>query len=112
VTSPAHGTLSGTAPNVTYTPAANYNGSDSFTFKVNDGALDSTPATDHRGQGNRVRVSIKEMKEMKETGKQRQGNSARETASGCSGVSASDKWFNSRQAMRRVGGPFVNERSG
>ena len=26
-------------------PSANYNGSDSFTFKVNDGTLDSAPAT-------------------------------------------------------------------
>lgn len=45
LTSPAHGTLSGTAPNLTYTPAANYAGSDSFTFKVNDGSLDSPAAT-------------------------------------------------------------------
>ena len=46
VTAPAHGSLTGTAPNVTYTPNANYNGPDSFTFKVNDGALDSvTTAT-------------------------------------------------------------------
>jgi len=45
VTGPSHGTLSGTAPNLTYTPAANYNGSDSFTFKVSDGAADSAPAT-------------------------------------------------------------------
>jgi Big-like domain-containing protein len=43
--SPTHGTLSGTAPNVTYTPALNYVGPDSFTFKVNDGALDSADAT-------------------------------------------------------------------
>lgn len=42
---PAHGTLSGTPPNVTYTPALNYVGPDSFTFKVNDGALDSADAT-------------------------------------------------------------------
>ena len=35
----------GTAPALTYHPAANYTGADSFTFKVNDGALDSTPAT-------------------------------------------------------------------
>jgi len=42
---PAHGTLSGTIPNLTYTPNANYNGTDSFTFKVNDGSLDSPAAT-------------------------------------------------------------------
>jgi hypothetical protein len=45
VTPPAHGTLAGTAPNLTYTPAANYNGPDSFSFKANDGTVDSSPAT-------------------------------------------------------------------
>src|SRR5207248_1734970 len=45
VSGPSHGSLSGTAPNVTYTPAANYNGADSFTFKANDGAVDSAAAT-------------------------------------------------------------------
>ena len=45
VGSPAHGALSGTAPNLTYTPALNYNGPDSFTFKVNDGAVDSATVT-------------------------------------------------------------------
>src|SRR5262249_22013356 len=30
---------------VTYTPAANYNGPDSFTFKANDGTVDSNVAT-------------------------------------------------------------------
>src|SRR5439155_15572045 len=45
VSGPAHGTLSGAAPNVTYTPAANYNGADSFTFKANDGSLDSNVGT-------------------------------------------------------------------
>lgn len=43
--SPAHGTLSGTAPALSYTPAANYNGADSFTFVVNDGKVDSAAAT-------------------------------------------------------------------
>ena len=38
---PSHGELSGTAPNLTYTPNANFNGPDSFTFKVNDGTVDS-----------------------------------------------------------------------
>lgn len=43
---PSHGTLSGTAPNLIYTPAANYSGNDTFTFKVNDGTFDSpTPGT-------------------------------------------------------------------
>ena len=41
VSTPSNGTLSGTAPNLTYTPAANFTGSDSFTFKVNDGTVDS-----------------------------------------------------------------------
>lgn len=43
--SPAHGALSGTAPNLTYTPAADYYGPDSFTFKASDGMLESSPAT-------------------------------------------------------------------
>lgn len=42
---PSHGTLSGTAPNLTYTPNANYNGADSFEFTVSDGTNTSAPAT-------------------------------------------------------------------
>jgi hypothetical protein len=45
VASPAHGTLSGTAPALTYTPTANYNGADSFTFRANDGTVNSNTAT-------------------------------------------------------------------
>ena len=45
VSDPAHGTLSGTAPNLIYTPAADFNGNDNFTFKASDGALDSNVAT-------------------------------------------------------------------
>jgi hypothetical protein len=41
ITPVAHGTLTGTAPNMTYTPDADFNGSDSFTFKLNDGKADS-----------------------------------------------------------------------
>ena len=37
VTGPSHGSLSGSPPSVTYTPALNYNGADSFTFKAYDG---------------------------------------------------------------------------
>lgn len=42
VTEPTHGTLSGTAPNLTYTPAADYRGTDSFTFKANNGTDSNT----------------------------------------------------------------------
>ncbi len=45
VTAPAHGTLSGSAPNLVYTPALNYAGADSFTFKASNGYSSSTPAT-------------------------------------------------------------------
>ena len=45
VTPPTRGVLSGTAPNLTYTPNAHVNGSDSFTFRVNDGSVDSAVAT-------------------------------------------------------------------
>jgi len=45
LTGPTIGTLSGTAPNLTYTPNANYVGPDAFTFKVNDGTTDSNVAT-------------------------------------------------------------------
>lgn len=45
VSAPTNGTLGGTLPNLVYTPAANFNGSDSFTFVANDGDLDSAPAT-------------------------------------------------------------------
>ncbi|MEI6606470.1 MAG: DUF6288 domain-containing protein [Verrucomicrobiota bacterium] len=42
---PAHGTLSGTAPNLIYTPAAGYQGMDRFTFTVTDSLSDSATAT-------------------------------------------------------------------
>ncbi len=45
VNGPTNGTLSGSAPNVVYQPAANYSGSDSFTFRVSDGVAASNVAT-------------------------------------------------------------------
>ena len=42
---PAHGTLSGTAPNLVYTPAPNFNGNDSFTFNVTQNGRTSRTAT-------------------------------------------------------------------
>src|SRR5829696_2036872 len=52
---PAHGTLSGAAPSLTYTPDADYHGADAFTFTVDDGeggtdtgtvTIDVTPVND------------------------------------------------------------------
>jgi hypothetical protein len=45
VSGPSNGSLSGTAPSLTYTPAANYFGPDSFTFRASDGTLESNVAT-------------------------------------------------------------------
>ena len=45
LTNPTKGTLSGTAPNLTYTPSSNFIGIDSFTYRVNDGITDSQTAT-------------------------------------------------------------------
>lgn len=41
----AHGVLSGTAPNMVYTPAANYSGADQFTVKASDGTAVSNAMT-------------------------------------------------------------------
>ena len=45
VKQPSHGTLTGTLPSLTFTPALGYTGTDSFTFKVSDGKADSNIAT-------------------------------------------------------------------
>jgi hypothetical protein len=45
VSGPSHGVLTGTPPNVTYTPGFNFIGTDSFSFKASDGKVDSPPAT-------------------------------------------------------------------
>src|SRR5207248_844439 len=47
IAGPSHGSLNLTASTgaFSYTPAANYHGTDSFTFRANDGALDSNTAT-------------------------------------------------------------------
>jgi hypothetical protein len=45
VAQPAHGSASVAAGKLAYTPAANYNGADSFTYKANDGTVDSNTAT-------------------------------------------------------------------
>lgn len=45
VQAPAHGVVTGTAPNYVFEPYFDYQGTDSFTFKVNDGTFDSNIAT-------------------------------------------------------------------
>jgi len=44
VSSPSHGTLGGAPPNMVYTPAAGYLGTDSFSFAASDGFSESAPA--------------------------------------------------------------------
>ena len=45
VTGPSHGTLTLNANgSFTYTPAANFTGTDSFTYRASDGTLNSSPA--------------------------------------------------------------------
>ena len=45
VTPPSNGTLSGRAPNLTFTANAGFFGTDTFTYVANDGEFDSAPAT-------------------------------------------------------------------
>ncbi len=45
VSNPSSGTLSGTGNVRTYTPNPNFNGADSFTYRCNDGSLNSNTAT-------------------------------------------------------------------
>jgi len=48
---PLYGTLAGTPPNIIYTPNTAYEGQDQFSFKVNDGELDSNEAIVNLGVG-------------------------------------------------------------
>lgn len=45
VDQPAHGTVTGTGPTLTYTPDPGFSGSDSFTFKASLETVDSNTAT-------------------------------------------------------------------
>ncbi len=45
VTNPSHGTVTGTAPTLTYTPTHNWAGTDTLTYTVSDGTSTSSPAT-------------------------------------------------------------------
>ncbi|MBT7539472.1 MAG: tandem-95 repeat protein [Gammaproteobacteria bacterium] len=56
VSQPKNGTLSGTAPNLTYSPKPDFNGDDSFTYKANDGLADSNTAT--------VAISVKTVNDL------------------------------------------------
>lgn len=60
VTGPGNGILTGTPPNLTYTPNPGFVGADSFTFKASDGALESGAAT--------VSISIRFRLEVRKSG--------------------------------------------
>lgn len=61
VTQPTNGTLSGTAPFLIYSPTTGFVGNDSFTFKVNDGTIDSLAATVSIGVGTDVIPTIEQL---------------------------------------------------
>jgi alpha-tubulin suppressor-like RCC1 family protein len=44
ISAPAHGSLTGSPPNVIYTPTSNYTGADGFTFAASNGSSTSSPA--------------------------------------------------------------------
>jgi hypothetical protein len=44
LSSPSHGTIGGAPPNIVYTPAAGYLGTDAFSFAASDGFSESSPA--------------------------------------------------------------------
>ena len=56
VTQPLNGTLTGSAPNLIYSPSINFAGQDSFTFVANDGKIDSNEATVHVTVAEAVRL--------------------------------------------------------
>jgi hypothetical protein len=71
IVSPAHGTLSGEAPNLVYTPHAGYVGSDLLSFKATDGqwatevayvSIEVIPASNHPPVANAQNVSVDEDK--------------------------------------------------
>ncbi len=45
LTQPVNGTLQGSAPNLVYVPSANFNGADTFTYQVSNGANNSNVAS-------------------------------------------------------------------
>ncbi len=64
VTQPLHGTLNGTSPNLTYTPNSNYSGDDSFTFKVNDGTVDSNVTDINITVSNSAKLTNQSLKDL------------------------------------------------
>lgn len=63
VSGPANGALTGTAPNLIYTPNATYKGADSFTFTVGDGHINSTGTVSinvlpNTGTGSNIGVTV------------------------------------------------------
>ncbi|MBA4387913.1 MAG: hypothetical protein C0404_08020 [Verrucomicrobia bacterium] len=58
VTWPSHGSLSGSAPNLVYAPAPGYTGQDGFSFKANDGKVDSVSASVTITMADKINIRI------------------------------------------------------
>jgi outer membrane protein assembly factor BamB len=94
VTGPAHGTLSGAAPNLTYTPAAGYTGADSFAFKASDGTADSNVAV--------VSVAVAAVKSGGSGGGGGGGGGGGCSLTGSAGVGGAASWLMPWTAMLAV----------
>ncbi|MEZ4404147.1 MAG: tandem-95 repeat protein [Kofleriaceae bacterium] len=72
VTAPAHGTITGTAPDLTYTPAPDFHGDDSVLVRVSDGAAEAmaaititvTPVNDPPVAGDDERAGTEDVEQM------------------------------------------------
>ena len=90
VTQPAHGALSGSAPNLIYAPDPGYRGDDAFTFRANDGNEDSNLATVRLTVAAQQNVTVKDFAFSPKTPTPAQGATVRWSFTGPSSHTVKD----------------------